>query len=213
MYSNNRVPWDLGPRKELVAAVESGRIQPCKAIDLGCGTANNAIFLAQHRFDVTGTDYSSAAVALCRQRGAAAHVNVMWIEDDLTNLQHVKGSFDLLVDWGVYDDLSLAGRRAYLRNVLPLTHANSHYFIYVHEWPWRWWERLLYHLLGGIGAPMRPDEVEADFGPYFQIEKVMVRRLSGYIAGEAVYLMTRKERGQTPTCDAQQANIYKVTLT
>ncbi len=213
MYSNNRVPWDIGPRKELVEAVKSDRIRPCRAIDLGCGTASNAIFLAQHRFDVTGTDYSSASVALCRQRGAAAHVNVMWIEDDLTNLQHVKGSFDLLVDWGVYDDLSLAGRRAYLRNVLPLTHANSQYFIYVHEWPWRWWERLLYRLLGGIGAPMRPGEVEADFGPYFQIEKVMVRRLSGYIAGEAVYLVTRKERGQTPTCDVQQANKYKVTLT
>ena len=91
--------------------------------------------------------------------------------------------------------------------------ANSQYFIYVHEWPWRWWERLLYRLLGGIGAPMRPGEVEADFGPYFQIEKVMVRRLSGYIAGEAAYLMTRKERGQTPTCDVQQANKYKVTLT
>ncbi|MBW7884136.1 MAG: hypothetical protein H3C34_16135 [Caldilineaceae bacterium] len=30
--------------------MESGRIQPCKAIDLGCGTASNAIFLAQHGF-------------------------------------------------------------------------------------------------------------------------------------------------------------------
>lgn len=55
MYSNNRVPWDIGPRKELVEAVKSDRIRPCRAIDLGCGTASNAIFLAQHRFDVTGT--------------------------------------------------------------------------------------------------------------------------------------------------------------
>ena len=47
MYRNNRVPWDIGLRKELVEVVESGRIQPCRAIVLGCGTGSNAIFLAQ----------------------------------------------------------------------------------------------------------------------------------------------------------------------
>ncbi len=100
-YRYFRAPWDLGPRKELVEAVESGRIQPCKAIDLGCGTASNAIFLAQHGFDVTGTDYSSAAIALCQQRGAAAGVTVNWIEDDLTQLRHVHGQFDFLVHLGI----------------------------------------------------------------------------------------------------------------
>lgn len=191
-YSRFRAPWDLGPRKELVEAVESGRIQPCKAIDLGCGTASNAIFLAQHGFDVTGVDYSPAAIALCRQRGAAAGVAVNWIEDDLTGLQHVTGSFDFLVDWGVYDDLSLAHRRAYLRNVLPLTHAHSRILIYVHQWPLRWWERPLYRAFGM--QPMQPGEVEADFGPHFAIEKLVERTLTGYIAGEAVYLMARKDR-------------------
>lgn len=190
LYSRLRAPWDLGPRRELVEVVESGRIQPCKAIDLGCGTASNAIFLAQHGFDVTGTDYSPAAIALCRRRGAAAGVKVAWIEDDLTHLQHVRGPFDFLVDWGVYDDLSLPDRHAYLRNVLPLTHAESQFLIYVHQWPLRWWER---PWPGTFGMPpMQPGEMETDFGPHFYIEILMARRLSGYIAGEATYLMTRR---------------------
>jgi len=50
LYRHARAPWDLGPRRELVEVVESGRIRPCRAIDLGCGTASNAIFLAQHGF-------------------------------------------------------------------------------------------------------------------------------------------------------------------
>lgn len=190
LYRHNRAPWDIGPRKELVEAVESGRLRPCRAIDLGCGTASNAIFLAQHGFDVTGTDYSPAAIALCRQRGAAAGVAVEWIEDDLTDLQHVRGPFDLLVDWGVYDDLSPADRRAYRRNVLPLTHAESRFLIYVHQWPLRWYDRLFRSLFGF--GPMQSGEVEADFGPYFDIELLMTRRLSGYIAGEAAYLMKVK---------------------
>src|SRR3972149_5594437 len=150
VYSRFRVPWDLGPRKELVEVVESGRIKPCKAIDLGCGTASNAIFLAQHGFDVTGTDYSPASIALCQQRGAAAGVTVNWIKDDLTELRHVRGTFDFLVDWGVYDDLNQPDRVAYLRNVFPLTHAHSRFLIYVHQWQPRWWERLLHRLFGGM---------------------------------------------------------------
>jgi cyclopropane fatty-acyl-phospholipid synthase-like methyltransferase len=191
-YRYFRAPWDIGPRKELVEVVESGRIQPCKAIDLGCGTASNAIFLAQHGFEVTGTDYSPAAIALCQQRGAAAGVTVNWIEDDLTELRHVRGPFDFLVDWGVYDDLSQPNRRAYLRNVLPLTPAHSRFLIYVHQWPRRWWERLLFRLFG-VAGPMQPGEVEADFSPHFSIEKLAERAFSsGFIGGEAVYLMTRK---------------------
>ncbi len=189
VYSRFRAPWDIGARRELVEVVESRRIQPCKAIDLGCGTASNAIFLAQHGFDVTGTDYSPAAIALCQKRGAAAGVSVKWFEDDLTNLQYVSGTFDFLVDWGVYDDLTINDRRAYLRNVLPLTHSQSRFLIYVHQWPPRWWEKP-FSMFGM--RPMAPGEVQADFGPYFDIEALAQRHFSGFIGGEAVYLMTRK---------------------
>ena len=41
---------------------------------------------------------------------------------------------------------------------------------------------------------MQPGEVEANFGPYFAIEKLAERTFStGYVGGEAVYLMTRNE--------------------
>lgn len=36
--------------------MESGKLQPGRAIDLGNGTASNCIFLARHGFEVTGVD-------------------------------------------------------------------------------------------------------------------------------------------------------------
>jgi methylase of polypeptide subunit release factors len=48
-YRYFRAPWDIGAREELVSLVESGRIQPGRAIDLGCGAGANAIYLAQKR--------------------------------------------------------------------------------------------------------------------------------------------------------------------
>ena len=50
----------MAARQELVELVESGRIKPCKAIDLGSGTASNCVFLAQRGFDVTGESGRSA---------------------------------------------------------------------------------------------------------------------------------------------------------
>ena len=59
------IPWNIEtPPKALVELIDSGQIQPCKAIDLGCGAGNYAIYLASLGFDVTGVDISPSAIAL-----------------------------------------------------------------------------------------------------------------------------------------------------
>lgn len=98
IYRYFHAPWDIGPRGELVALVESGRITPCRTVDLGCGAGANAIYLAQRGFDVTGVDYAKAAIAKARARAKDAGVQVNFILDDLTNLRYVSGTFDFLLD-------------------------------------------------------------------------------------------------------------------
>jgi len=57
--SRDEIPWNIEePPQALVELVEIGVVQPCKAIDLGCGTGNYAIYLANRGFDVTGVDIS-----------------------------------------------------------------------------------------------------------------------------------------------------------
>src|SRR5512142_1709655 len=94
VYGHFRAPWDIGPREELVTLVETGRIPPGRAIDLGCGAGANAIFLAQHGFDVTGIDFAPAALELARKRARQAGARVNLVLDDLTHLSRVGGTFD-----------------------------------------------------------------------------------------------------------------------
>ena len=56
--------------------VDTGTIPPGRAIDLGCGAARNAIFLAQRGFDVDGVDYSRKAIDWAAERVEAAGVAV-----------------------------------------------------------------------------------------------------------------------------------------
>ena len=193
LYKYFRAPWDVGPRSELVQAVNSGRVRPGRAIDLGSGTGSNAVFLAQHGFDVTGVDFAQAAIDLGNRRAQAAGVRVNFVQDDLTRLNHNYGTFDLLVDYGVLDDLMPADRDKYLGSVLPLTRPGSVFLLFCFEWKLRAWERLIKRIFGVTMGALEPGEAEQRFGAYFEIERSAGPvDYSRFIAGEAVYWMVRK---------------------
>ena len=52
----------------LVEMVETSAIKPCRTLEVGCGTGTNAIYLAQHGFDVVGVDISPFAVERARAK-------------------------------------------------------------------------------------------------------------------------------------------------
>ena len=63
-------PEDYFPKKyntnpvhsEVLEAMQM--VQPCKALDLGCGQGRNALFLAQHGFDVTAVDQNELSLEI-----------------------------------------------------------------------------------------------------------------------------------------------------
>src|SRR5262249_26769783 len=67
--SGEPLPWDTGmPDPMLVEMIESCAIAPGRALEVGCGTGTNAIYLAQHGFEVTGVDISPLAVENARAK-------------------------------------------------------------------------------------------------------------------------------------------------
>ena len=187
-YKHFRAPWDIWPREELVALVEDGTLEPARAIDLGCGTGANAIFLAQHGFTVTGVDFAPAGIVKATRAAADAGVTVNFIVDDLTDLRHTRGPFDFLLDYGVLDDLRPPQRELYKRNILPLTRPGSRFLLWGFEYPIRWWERLIPF----FDRPFAAGEIAALFGDHFRIDTI-TRHLDwkSWPPGSVAYLLTR----------------------
>jgi SAM-dependent methyltransferase len=173
--------------------VSDGTLKPGRAIDLGCGEGDNAIFLAQHGFDVTAVDFAPSAIAKARQKARTAGVEVDFIVDDLTHLSRVEGQFDLLVDYGTLDDLGLRQRDRYLRQVVPLARRGARFLLWCFEWELSLFERLVTSVLPCGKLALAPGEAERRFGELFQIQRVAGEvGLATWPRGWAAYLMTRK---------------------
>jgi SAM-dependent methyltransferase len=133
LFYVGRAPWDMGgPRPELVRLVESGNLQPGRAIDLGCGTGDNVIYLAQQGFDVIGVEISPRAIGKARRRAQTAGASPTLLVGDVTNLMEADGPFDLVVDNGCLHSLmGREARAAYMKTLLRLTQPGSDYFLRV----------------------------------------------------------------------------------
>jgi hypothetical protein len=112
--------------------------------------------------------------------------------DDLTRLTGVSGHFDLLVDYGTFDDLSSKDRAAYVDQVAPLAKPGAQFLLWCFEWELRGWERVASAILPFGNIALRPGAVERWFGSTFEIKRVAGESgLPKWPRGWAAYLLTR----------------------
>jgi cyclopropane fatty-acyl-phospholipid synthase-like methyltransferase len=191
-YRFGTPPWVGQARSELVQLVESGELLPGRAIDLGCGEGDNAIFLAQHGFQVTGIDFSPAAIDKARAKAREAGSDVEFLVDDLTRLSKVTGEFDLIVDYGTFDDLSVRDRAAYVDQVSSLAKPGARFLLWCFEWELKTWERAVTAILPFGNLAVRPGEIDRWFTSAFEIRQIAGETgLAKWPRGWAAYLLTR----------------------
>ncbi|ORJ61672.1 class I SAM-dependent methyltransferase [Mycobacterium simiae] len=121
-YRIGFTPWDGHPiaqsLRDLVEGTNDAPPLPTgSALDLGCGTGDSSIYLAQHGWKVTGIDF--VPKALDKARAKAANLSVDFVEADVTRLSQtgIGSGFQLIVDNGCLHNMSDADRDAYVREV------------------------------------------------------------------------------------------------
>lgn len=96
-------------------ATETAGLRIGTALDAGCGTGTEALWLADRGWRVTGADISGAALAVAAERAAAAGLGdrVDWVETDLTRWEPGR-EWDLLITSYAH---SAAGQLALYRRI------------------------------------------------------------------------------------------------
>jgi len=164
LFYLRRPPWDTGiTPPELLRLIEEERIPPGRALDLGCGTGTNAIYLAQHGFQVVGVDYVAKAIAQAREKAQQAGVSVTFHVGDVSDLSFLGDQqFDLALDIGCFHGIPKESRPAYVSSLAAHTRPGARYLLYAFH-P----RRLLFREMG-----LTYDEVEALFSNWFRLREV-----------------------------------------
>ena len=123
------IPWNMSePPRLLVEAVQTGKIKPCKAVDLGCGAGNYSVWLAGWGFDVTGIDFSPQAIAHANELAAHKGVLCRFVAADLLgDLKEYHEVFDLAYDWELLHHIFPDNRPGYIKNVHSLLRPGGVY--------------------------------------------------------------------------------------
>jgi 2-polyprenyl-3-methyl-5-hydroxy-6-metoxy-1,4-benzoquinol methylase len=175
--------------------VESGTLAPGRAIDLGCGTGDNVIYLAQQGFEATGVDISPRAIARAQRRAHTAGVSPTFLVADVTDLTEVEGPFDLVVDNGCLHSLIAdEARAAYMNTLTRLTRPGCDYFL-----------RVFIREPGGLFhwiPSMSREEISRRFNRAFDVvthESGPGEVPLGLADATDVYRMRRKENRRVPS--------------
>lgn len=123
-------PWDtrITPPEVVEFADQH---PPGRALDLGCGTGTNMIYLAERGWDTVGVDFAPKAIRAARRKVKHAEHKPLFFVDDVTRPHKVSGQFDLILDMGCFHNLDEHGQEAYLANVARLLAPGGHYLLYV----------------------------------------------------------------------------------
>jgi SAM-dependent methyltransferase len=125
-YRRGRPIWDSDePTTELVRTVAEEGIRPCPALELGCGTGSNAVWLARQGFRVTAIDISPTAIRRARDRAVRAGVSVRFLRGDLRRTHPAGGPFDFVFDCGCFGAVQLADAPGYAEALRWATRAGS----------------------------------------------------------------------------------------
>jgi SAM-dependent methyltransferase len=151
-----RPPWDTGvtpPELERFVASHP----PGRALDLGCGTGTNVVYLAQHGWSVVGVDFAARAIAKARRRARDAGIadRCTFEVGDVTRLA-VTGPFDLALDIGCLHSIPVGGRAGYASGLARVVRPGGTYLLYAFA-------------PGGPATGLTAEDVRAAFADAFEI--------------------------------------------
>jgi SAM-dependent methyltransferase len=114
-------PWDTGivePELKRCITEDLRDVKLKRALEIGCGTGTNAIWLAEQGLDVVGTEISPTAIKVANEKLAGKIMSVRFVENDIvTNSPVPAATVDFVFDRGVFHVMSPDQKRAFVKHV------------------------------------------------------------------------------------------------
>jgi SAM-dependent methyltransferase len=171
---------------------ETAVLHPGRALDLGSGEGGDAVWLAEHGWDVTAVDFSEVAISRARSLAEGRGLRVRWILADLVSFEPEHGAFDLAVM--LYIHIAPSDRRAVLGRASDALAPGGTVLVVAHDRS---------NLTEGHGGPRdpavlyTPEEIVEEL-PGLQVERAERVRRSVEVDGREVPALDTLVRAHKP---------------
>jgi SAM-dependent methyltransferase len=199
-YRHGRPRWDsVEPHPELVDLVVGRR--PGRALDLGCGTGTDALYLAQNGWNVVGVDFVPEAIEAAEKRAVDVGLSPRFVVGDVTRLREsgIEGPFDLILDTGCYHGVAAKLRDAYAAEVAAVAAQGADFYVAGISDPPAMW-----HLLGARGVSAA--DLRQHFGADFELAEEQQTGARGRLAHFVLYHLVRRQGPRNEAQGSRTAN-------
>lgn len=162
-------PWDIGrPQPAFVELTARGHVRS-PVLDVGCGTGENALYLASQGFEVVGVDLVPKAIEKARAKAHARSLPADFEVADALALESLGRTFRTIVDSAVFHVFEDDDRSRYVESIRRVLEPGGKLLMLVFSdrEPTEW------------GGPrrIRRDEIEAAFADGFRVDSIAETRL------------------------------------
>jgi 2-polyprenyl-3-methyl-5-hydroxy-6-metoxy-1,4-benzoquinol methylase len=124
-----RPPWDIGRAQPAVERLAQAGEIVGPVLDVGCGTGENALYLAARGYEVVGIDAVEPAVHAARRKAARRRVVARFAVHDALDLAGLGCRFATVIDSGLFHSLSLDERPRFLSSLAAALRPGGRYFM------------------------------------------------------------------------------------
>ena len=169
-YRNGAPPWDIGRAQPVIVRLAEEGLVSGDVIDVGCGTGENALYLASRGMSVLGVDAAPTAIARAREKAQLRGSSATFLVADALALEGLGRRFDTAIDCGLFHTFSDADRIRFARSLHLALRPGARYILLCFS----------EHQPGGLG-PRRVSqaEIRATFATGWKADSIVAERFPG----------------------------------
>jgi SAM-dependent methyltransferase len=168
-YRGAPPPWDIGRAQPVVVEIADAGGFRGDVLDAGCGTGENALFLASRGLVVTGVDWSPLAIERARAKAAERRLSARFDVADALDLASLDRSFDGVLDCGLFHTFDDHDRARYVASLAAVVRPGGvlHLLCFSDREPW-----------GGGPRRVGEAEIHAAFADGWTVRSVEAARFA-----------------------------------
>jgi cyclopropane fatty-acyl-phospholipid synthase-like methyltransferase len=127
VYQGEPPPWDIDHAQKVFVDVADRIASP--VLDAGCGTGENALFLASRDHRVTGIDFLEGPIARAQRKAADRGLDATFLVKDALTLADWGERFETVVDSGLFHVFGDTDRVRYVEGLATVLAPGGRLFL------------------------------------------------------------------------------------